>query len=67
MLESAEAKLEAILTVINTLSIWTTTIERVIGDLQQHQFPANLGRGALLVILLLDNALTVKQLSIEFV
>ena len=42
MPESAEAKLEAILNAINTLSVRTTTIEGVIGGFQQHQSTANL-------------------------
>jgi len=50
MPESAEAKLETILNAINTLSVQTTTIEGVIGGLQQHQSPANLEGGALSVI-----------------
>ena len=50
MPEFAEAKLEAILNAINTLSVQTTTIEGVIGGLQQHQSPANLEGGALFVI-----------------
>ena len=50
MPESTEAKLEAILNAINTLSVRTTTIEGVIGGLQQHQSPANLEGGALPVI-----------------
>ena len=49
-LESAKAKLEAILNAINTLSVQTTTIEGVIGGLQQHQSSANLDGGALLMI-----------------
>ena len=50
MPESAEAKLEAILNAINALSVRTTTIEGVIGGLQQHQSSANLEGGALSVI-----------------
>jgi len=42
MLEFDEAKLEAILHAINTLLIWTTTIEGIIGGLRQHQSPTNL-------------------------
>ena len=50
MHESAEAKLEAILNAINTLSVRTTTIEWVIGALQQHQSPTNLEEGSLSMI-----------------
>ena len=50
MPKPAKAKLEAILNVINTLTVQTTMIEWVVGDLQQHQSPANLEGGAMSVI-----------------
>ena len=50
MFGSFDVKLEAILNAINTLSVWTTTIEGVIGGLQQHQPPANLEGGTLFVL-----------------
>ena len=50
MLESSEARLEAILNAINTLSVQTTTIEGIIGGLQQHQSPATMEGRAVPVI-----------------
>lgn len=50
MPQSAEAKVEAILNAINTLSVRSTTIKGVIGGFQQYQPPTNLEGGALFVI-----------------